>query len=54
VTPTATGGATSRPAPSTPSHQPASSPSSADSHSSGTGGGSALQSPDGSTAPPQP
>jgi hypothetical protein len=50
VTPTAP----SRPAASKPSHQPASSPSSADSHSSGTGGGSRLQSPDGSTAPPQP
>jgi hypothetical protein len=53
-TSTTTGGSTSRPAASTPSHQPASTPSSADSHSSGTGGGSTLQSPDGSTAPPQP
>jgi hypothetical protein len=44
----------SHPATSTPSHQPASTPSSADSRSSGHGGGSTLQSPDGSTAPPQP
>jgi hypothetical protein len=54
VAPTSSGASASRPAASTPSHQPASTPSSADSRSSGHGGGSTLQSPDGSTAPPQP
>jgi hypothetical protein len=53
VAPTSSGAPASHPATSTPSHQPAT-PSSADSRSSGHGGGRALQSPDGSTAPPQP
>jgi hypothetical protein len=54
VAPTSSGATAGRPAAPTPSHQPASTPSSADSRSSGHGGGSTLQSPDGSTAPPQP
>jgi PASTA domain-containing protein len=54
VAQTSSGAPANHPATSTPSHQPASTPSSADSRSSGHGGGSTLQTPDGSTAPPQP
>jgi hypothetical protein len=54
VAPTTSGGSASPPATSTPSQKTASTPSAADSRSSGHGGGSTLQSPDGSTAPPQP
>jgi hypothetical protein len=54
VAPPSSDGSASPPAASTPSQKTASTPSSADSRSSGHGGGSTLQSPDGSTAPPQP